>query len=117
MQIRNDTLRVGTVEKKDIEKKKTRDGDKQPGTANPVAVLEENFVRLAKIIEKHPDWTLLAKPGGKFYCIDVEFAAVLTDDTAPSESLLAGNVIFDVCAHVTSSVGKSLDQRACELSA
>jgi hypothetical protein len=89
-------------EKKDKEKKRNRDGDKQPGTANPVAVLEAEFKRLKPIIAKHYDWTLLADPCPK-KCLDVEFASTGIDDTALSElasqpeALLASCVIFEIC--------------------
>ena len=69
-------------EKKDRENKRNRDGGKQPGTANPVAVLKGEFLRLKTIIEKQYDWTLLADPCRK-RCFDVEFASTCIDDTAP----------------------------------
>jgi hypothetical protein len=86
-------------EKKDREKKKTRDGDKQPGTANPVVVLEGEYQHLKTIIGKQYDWTLLADPRPK-KCLDVEFASACIDHTAPSEFAsqhLAGCIIFELC--------------------
>jgi hypothetical protein len=50
-------------EKKEIEKKRNRDGDKQPGTANPVVVLEGEFQRLKTIIGKQYDLAREARPG------------------------------------------------------
>jgi hypothetical protein len=100
-------------EKKEIEKKRNRDGDKQPGTANPVAVLAGEFLRLKHIIDEQDDWTLLADSCPKI-CLDVEFSSVCIDDTAPSkfaEFHLAGCVIFEICVLVHPSGRVLINER------